>query len=498
MPADDGWNTVTHSVTAHQARPSWSNRPQLSVMDMLVMLWRAKWAIAAIALPILALSILVAFTLPVKYEAASRIQVTAGVERVFDPIAGGVQGQVLGQEEITESEIDLLYSPEIADRVIQAIGLGVIYPKAQAAMDRAPAADRPVMYERALKSFQEDFYATSRPKNPVIQIGYANEDPLVAADVLNTLMDVYLDYRSEIFLDQGEGVLGQQREITAEKLDQADSAIQLFLTTNRIGDFDTEKSSVAGLYANVTDQLFNVQAQKSEVGGRLAALNAQLALTAPTIDLYVETNYEQQLLDLKIEREQLLGIYLPSTPQVQALDRRIEKVEALINGGGRGTGVKRTGPNEVYQTLDTRRVELEAEHQALKVRFEELQRQKQEIERRQLQLTRLEPQYQDLLRDRAILENQVRNLSVREQDQRITREVTKADFENIQILERARPPAEGQSLRKVVAILGLLFGGFTGLVFALIWIFTRSTLPTPSSVTQTTGLPVLATVRSMR
>ena len=498
MPADDGWTTVTASATAPAATAGWAGRPQLSVIDILLLVWRAKWTVIIVALPILIASIAVAMTMPVKYQATSRIQVTAGSERVFDPIVGGVQASVLGQEEITESEVELLYSPVIADRVIQTLGLEVIYPKAYAAIMKAPLADRPVMYEQAVNSLQQDFYAGASPKNPVIRTGFKHENPVVAADVLNTIIDTYLSYRAELFSKDDKGFLANQRTLSLGKLSEADVAIEHFLTLNRIGDFDSEKASITALYGSVTDDLFKVQAQKSEVDGRLAMTSAQLSMTEPTIDLYIDTNYQQQLFDLKAERTQLMSSYKPGTPQVEAIERRIASMQALINSDGKGAGQIRRGPNDLFQTLAGRRSELESESAALKKRFEELQRQKSQIEKRQLELTRLEPDYQDLLRNRAILEEQVRSLTVREEEERLKREVARVDLENIQILEPARPPAKGKSMKKLVVGGGLLLGLGTGLMFALVWVFTRSTLPTAGSVSRTTGLPVLASVRPVK
>ncbi|MDF1681795.1 GumC family protein [Ponticaulis sp.] len=498
MAADDGWSNVATSVASStSASARRSNRPQLDIPEYVLLLWRAKWAIILIALPILALAILFAFMLPVKYAATSRVQVTLGNERVFAPLTTGADAQSanLGQEEITGSEIELIYSPVIFDRVLQEIGMDVIYPDDYEAMMEAPEEDRPLLYERTLLGFQKDFAAGAAPKNPVIRTSYEHEDPIVAARVLNAIVRTYLEYRSELFLDDDDGVLSQQRETLANELSAADAAIERFLVDNRIGDFDTEKESVASLYGAVTDNLFNVQAQRSEVQGRLASLTAQLALTEPTIDLYVETNYQQQLLDLQIERESLLSTYLPGTPQIDAIDRRIQNVQNLISSQGDGVGVIRRGPNEVFQRLDQQRAELEAEASALQTRFEELRRQKNEIEERQLRLTRLEPHYQELLRDHSILENQLRNLTVREGDERLIREVSRANLDNIQILEPARPPAQGKSMRLLVAAAGLLFGGFTGLIVAMIWIFSKNTMPTAACASRTVGLPVLASVR---
>lgn len=498
MPADDGWTTVTSSASASAMTASRSGRPLLSIIDILLMLWRAKWIVLLTAVPFIAAAVALALVTPAQYQATSRIQVTAGSERVFDPIVGSVQAQVLSQEEITESEIELLHSPVIFDRVIQKIGLEVIYPKMYAAIQKAPPADRPLMYEEAVLAVKKNFYAGASPKNPVIRTGYKNENPIVAADVLNTIIETYLDYRADLFSRDNDVFLAAQRKTAAKKLHDADSAIERFLIDNRIGDFDTEKSSVATLYANVTDELFKVQAAKSEVDGRLAATTAQLSMTEPTIDLSRETIHGQQLFDLYAERAQLASVYQPGTPQIETIDRKISELERLISSQGAVGAKVQRGPNEIYQSLETRRTELEAEAGALRNRFTALQEQKRQIEKRQLQLTRLEPDYQELLRDRAILENQVRNLTVREEEERLKRDAARADFENIQILEPARPPARGQSKRKLIVAAGAIFGLGTGFMFALIWVFTRSTLPTAGSVARTSGLPVLASLRPVK
>ena len=64
-----------------------------------------------------------------------------------------------------------------------------------------------------------------------------------------------------------------------------------------------------------------------------------------------------------------------------------------------------------------------------------------------IELIKLEPKYQELVRERSILDNRLRALTVREGEERLKREVTQSDFENIQVLEPARPPAHGQRHR---------------------------------------------------
>lgn len=495
MAADDGWRTIEPARSAtHRISAGGSGRVKLGLPDIFVLLWRAKWGMALVAAPIFALGILGALALPVKYEAASRIQVSVGSERVFNPIVGPGQGAVPEQQAITESEIELLQSPVIADRVIQQLGLARLYPKTAKAISEAPQAERPVLYERAIVGLQENFSAGAAPKNPVIRTAFKHENPEIAALTLNTIIATYLTYRAELFSNEEGTALLDQKARAENKLKDVDLALETFLTTNSIGDFETEKTSIAGIYGNVTDQLYTVEAGISEARGRLSSLNRELAMTEPTIDLFVESNDQRQLMDLRIRKEQLLATYQPDTPQVRAVEREIARVEALVDGQGSATGVIRRGPNEVYQSLETQRAQLEAEANALSDRLAELRRQKERLEARQITLTRLEPRYQELLRERALLENQVRSLSVRSEEERLNREVSETEFDNIQILEPARVPSKGSSLRKPVAVLALLFAGFTGLLAGLMWAFTRSTLPTGSSAGRSFDLPVLATV----
>ena len=495
MPADDGWTTVSNTTGVAAITNSWSTRPVLSVIDILLMLWRMKWLIAFVALPVIALAAGLALMMPKEYRATSRIQVTAGAERVFNPLVSDATATVMGQQEITASEVELIRSPVIVDRVIKKIGLEVIAPDMYRSLQKLAPIDQPLAYEKAVIAVQKSFSAGAAPKNPVIYTSYKNENPQVAADVLNTLVETYIQYRAELFAGGQNEFLTSERMAASDKLAEADSAIERFLVSNRIGDFETEKESISKIYASVTDELYSVQAERSEVEGSLSATVEQLYTMEPTIDLVRETTHEQELFALKVAREELLAIYLPDTPQVLALDRQIDQIQTLITEQGQSGARVQRGPNPIYEAVESRRTELGAQASALSERFAELERQKTKVERRQLELTKLEPRYQVLVRQRAILENQVRGLTVREEEERLKQNAARINAENIQILEPARLPAKAESKRKLVIMAGVIFGLGTGGLIALILIFTKSTLPTANSVARTSGLPVLASVR---
>jgi uncharacterized protein involved in exopolysaccharide biosynthesis len=110
-------------------------------------------------------------------------------------------------------------------------------------------------------------------------------------------------------------------------------------------------------------------------------------------------------------------------------------------------------------------------------------------------LSNLEPRYQELQRQRDLLEQNVRSFSEREVEARTRTEMIQQNVKNIRELERATPPVEGSSLKFPVAVLGILFAAFTALMAGLLRVMTREGFSTGRSIERTLGIPVLANVK---
>ncbi len=104
-------------------------RVRLGAADTLLQLWRAKWLMLFVFLPIVLFGIAIALLVPTKYPAATRLLVRLGQEYVFDPVVGdAAKGAFPQQEEVLQAETELARSPVIAERVIKRIGLAQLYP----------------------------------------------------------------------------------------------------------------------------------------------------------------------------------------------------------------------------------------------------------------------------------------------------------------------------------------------------------------------------------
>ena len=471
-------------------------RARLGTADVFILLWRAKWLMALVFLPIFATGMLIAMSLPTEYVAQSRVFVSLSEEYVFRPRVGeNVQNTVPDTEQLIQSEIELIRSPVISDRVLTELGIGTIYPKLVEAASTSTESDRYELAEAAVTLIDQNFVATAAPKASVIQASFTHPDAETASRVLNEILDAYIDYRSEIFADKSPVSLERQRVQFENDLRDVEEEMRAFLETNKLGDFETARLTTQALFTSVQEAILTNNTNRSELEAQLAVLRQQLEATPEEVDIFVEDSSSQSLVDLQLQREDLLTRYKPESQAVRDIDARIERSREFLNSREGNTGTIRRGPNPVYQQLQTTFNSVRSQLAAARQQSAVLARQAEDISKQQMSLATLSPQWQVLQRKRDLLEDNARNFATREVEARSLAEIADQGSDNIRILERARRPVEGSSMKMLAAIASLLFAGFCSLIAGMIWALTRKGFATPAALERTTGLPVVSTVR---
>ena len=248
------------------------------------------------------------------------------------------------------------------------------------------------------------------------------------------------------------------------------------------------------MQAQIEQQRYAAEAQLQDREGRLAALNTQMAGVAPEVGLYRDLSGAagEKLAALRVQREDLLSRYQPTSRVVTEIDAQIAQMERGMTQGRTATeGAKRMGINPVFQTLQTEKIQITSEIAALRESLGTMQGQVDQLTERRLRLAELEPEFQNLSLDRDVLQANVRDFTVKEQQTRAAQEIAASSNDNIRIVQRAVPATQGKSLKKPVAILAFLFAGFTALCAGLARMFLRPGIPTARSASRTLDLPVL-------
>jgi uncharacterized protein involved in exopolysaccharide biosynthesis len=472
-----------------------SARPKLGVGDWVSLLWREKWLMMAVFSLLSLLGLSFAMTLEKEYTATARLSILLGEEYIFTPRVGAAaEGSAPKQEQIVQSEVEILKTGQIAERVIRAIGIGKLFEAKEIEITQGPdTPERRIAF--GVANFQKKFNAFATPNTTVVNLAYSSRDPEVAATALNKLIDEYLTYRREVLFEDRTGSLTEQRNVFEVQLQTVQQELTGFMGRNGVADFESERTSLQSLLATTRADLLSVQARQREAEGRYTSTEQSYQREPAEIRLSFETDNSRRRIELESQLADLQTRYTDESQPVMDARRRIEALDQVLNSEqGRAAGSTKTGANPVRDTLATERARNLADVQALEQREAVLDAQVAQLQSRAVQLSQSRPEYEDLLRRKAILEEQVRQFSNREASARAQNELSRTSNDNIRVIERAIVPTRGKSLKRYVGLGAILFAGLTALMAGLVRAFSRSSFPTPASVGRTLGLPVLAMV----
>lgn len=473
-------------------------RPRYSPSEWTGLLWRERVLMAVVFALVFALGTAGVLLLPKTYVARSSLLVRLGQEYVYQPRAGdAARGAIPQTTDMVQSEAEILSSDELKRRVIRAVGLQTLDPRlASAWATAADDAQRNRIEGSAVRMLTQGLKIDTAPDTGVVRLSFQHKDPEAAAAVLNALVDTYLTYRHDVLSDRETPLLAQEKAAFEGRLAQADAAYEAFQTSTGVGDLPSEKASLAVLRQSMLDERYKTEADLSAAQSRLATLTRSLQSAPAEIEIQrdLDLSASSKLLQLRMDRRDLLSRYKPNAAPVTEDDAKIAALEALAaSPNGLTEKDKRLGANPVRQDLERQRIDAAADVAAAAHRRDELSRQVEEITARQEKLTAFETRYQDLSVERDVLQENLRAFAQREEEARAAQELARGGDDSIRVVERASTPVEGTSLRQPMFALAAVFAAFTAVCAGLMRVYLRRGFVTPEAAGRVLDLPVLAT-----
>lgn len=480
------------AATGHGPGPAWSELPNYTVWDLVTVMWRERWWALGAAAAITLIGLVLVLQIPKTFVASAKVLVLFDEAYVLNPVREVNQPAAFSSEQIVQSEVAFLQADKVKRDMLAAVGMDTAFPKlARALEDRSPEYRE----AEAVRGVDRAFGVSVAPQSPTIALYYRDTDPERSALVLNTLIDAYLEHRRAVLLTYDPIGSSEEREAAESRLEELNTQLAALLSENAIGDFVSDREAARTRSGQIETDLFATQAERAEAEARLAALNGQVAVAPVQVDLYTDDGAAARLQQLQVEREELLTRYLPTSQAVQDIDRRIARLQQSAQSGSMAAGLTRRGPNPLRQQLESERASVAAQVAALRSKETTLRAQLEAVRDRQLGLQALAPEFQRLDRERSALEISLDRLIERDELARARQAINlRRQSENIRIVERARPPVRGSSLRRPAFMGVVLLAGFTGLVVALTRGLWRRIAPTPNVAARTLGVDVLAVV----
>ncbi|MCS6625444.1 hypothetical protein N0B44_21260 [Roseibacterium beibuensis] len=465
-------------------------RPRYGFFDVVGLLFRELLLMIVIFLLVFAIGTAAVLTLKKSYTASASVYAGVGQEYVYQPRVGAAErgGQPLEADAVAQSEAQILGSLAVKQKTVDALGADAILgPRASGTPAEKKAA--------ALKALDSGLGVGTTPGSAIISASYAADDPARAATILNALIDQYLVQRRAVFRDRTTPAIAAQREAFEGELAKADAAYNAFMTSNNIADFATAKASTAALYQAQSAEALSLRAQLNQATQRLNTLEAQLAQQPAEVVLQQDLNVsaQNQILELRTQREALLSRYTPDAQPVKDIEQQIADLQAYV-ASGTTVGAKevRTGPSTIFTAIETNRITAAADRDGLAARLAVAERQLAHLRSRLAELTRLESTNANLAGNREVLTASIREFQQREAQARADSALVAAGADNVTVIERAEAPTRGSSLKAPLLAVVFLFAAFTALCVGLLRVFTRRGYVTPASTGRTLEMPVLA------
>lgn len=446
-------------------------------------------ALIAFLIPVI-LALVAALLAHKTYTAQSRLLILLGGEYVFKTTADAGQAQVFDRPQIVHAEMEILGARSLREATLAKVGLARVYPN---------LARQPNGMDLAVDAFEKDLTVNNVPTSNVVELSFRARDPKVSAEVLNTLVELYLARRVEVFNRGDSGQARAQRDVLARALAAAESRITDFSTRYGFGDYAQEFNAVQAQQSALQAQLQGVDQQIATRSARAVQLSAIKGSTPREVQVSTDHGRSaqldaltQNLVALQAQRREAAEKYQDGYPLVADLDQRIANVQAQIRQApAQQVSVERRGVNPVHQQIDTELADSQGDVAGLRNGRRALQVSLDQTNRRLAELVRIGPEYRELVRQRTLAEGAydelMRSTAAAEVDNAIAKSRA-----NIKIVQPAEPPAKGKAGRLILLILGVAVGGAAAFATVVLSQATSEVMVTPGDVEDKLDIPVLA------
>ncbi len=196
-----------------------------------------------------------------------------------------------------------------------------------------------IPFRTAVNVLRENITADENPKQTnIIKLSYKDTDPELARDVVNNLVQSYLEQTISFKAEEANRTvqfLEQQLEKVKQDLELAERNLEAFKRTTGVMQLDTEVQALIGKLSETEKERAGVTIQKKQAEFSLESLKHATSKNEP----YSPVVFRQdpliagiagKLADLEIQKQALLNDYTATHPLVKSLQDQINELQHKI------------------------------------------------------------------------------------------------------------------------------------------------------------------------
>jgi uncharacterized protein involved in exopolysaccharide biosynthesis len=466
------------------------------------------------------------------YRATAQILVKIGRESVYVPATGGVRPVInFKSEERINSEIEILKSPSLAEKVVLVMGPTVLYEDlkdTEAGMigrlktlikvriagikDRffpdtekklTPDQRKALTLKKATLTLRKNMDIENVKKSDIVQISFKHTDPQMTAAAVNTLARLYLDRHLEVHkTPQSYDFFQQQSKILKHKLDRTEEKLQRLKEQYDVTALDEQQSLLLKQTAELHTSFNETRSLQVEKEKRIQQLDQQLVMIPKTISQGKEVDHnpivintlEGRLMELQLREKDLLTKYTDQNRLVRNVRDEIEVVQQkLSRHETKRYGKTLSGANPVYQHLQEELLRSRADLKSLNAKSKAQNQQLADLQKKLDALNKIEVLHDQLEQEVEVVRQNYRLYLTKFEESRISNAMDHEKMASVNLIEPAQTPLKPISPKVLLNLaLGLFLGAFGGLGLAFFLEYLDDSLETIEDVEEKLQLPVLA------
>jgi len=468
-----------------------------TLRDVVAMGFRRRRAVLLCFFGVLAGTIAYVILTP-EYRAETKILVRR--QRV-DPVASPDAAQaVMVQSSVAEeemnSEVELIRSDDVLRKVVAQCGLD----KGSGGWLRKRTPQQ--MADGALAGLRSRLLVEALPKTDIIRITYTASDPVLAAQVLQSLNAAYLDANREMHRSAGQlEFFDQQAKAASDQLQTAEERLKEFPKQDGTANPALARDYTLQKLNEFNYNLGQIKQSIAEGQSRIASLEQLAKTTPPRLTTQMRQADAGQalqlmkstLLTLELKRSDMASKYQADYPPLKELDKEIESTQAAISGE-KPLGDVTTDQNPAYVWIQGELTKAKADvhgYQAKATETESIIQQTMESARK---LNSDSIEQQDLTRTAKTAEDNFILYSHKREEARIDEALDKDKILNLAVAEKPAVPSFPAQSPLMLGLFGtvLAFAATAGVVFTLEYL--DPSFRTPNEVRAVLNVPLLAAV----
>jgi len=339
----------------------------------------------------------------------------------------------------------------------------------------------------------------------VIAVYFKHKDPKMAATIVNTLANAYLDEHLLVHKNpQSYNFFEDQSQVLKTRLEQSETALEAFKKQNRVTALDEQQKLLLKHIGDLRAELNRTLSQEAETKNRMLQIRQQLDKTPENIpqgkevdhNPYLISNLEARLVELQLKEKELLMKYTPQSRLVKNVKEEIQMVtERLAQNEKKQYGKSRVGLNTTYQRLQEELFRNQAEGKALAAKREIQNTQLTNYQSKLEQLNQMEVKLNQLEQSVDVNRQNYRLYLAKFEESRISDAMDNKKMANVSLMESAFTPLKPISPKVFLNIvLAIFLGAFGGLGLGFFTEYLDDSLEKPEDVEKALQLPVLASI----